>query len=82
MTCHLYDQFRQAMPNLDKLFIETIDGRKITYGEVETLSAQMANVLAQLGIKAGDRVAVQVEKSPDAILLYLACIRAGAIFLP
>ncbi len=82
MTCHLYDQFRQAMPNLDKLFIETIDGRKITYGEVETLSAQMANVLVQLGIKAGDRVAVQVEKSPDAILLYLACIRAGAIFLP
>jgi len=82
MTCHLYDQFRQAMPNLDKLFIETIDGRKITYGEVETLSAQMANVLVQLGITAGDRVAVQVEKSPDAILLYLACIRAGAIFLP
>jgi len=82
MTCHLYDQFRQAMPNLDKLFIETIDGRKITYGEVETVSAQMANVLVQLGITAGDRVAVQVEKSPDAILLYLACIRAGAIFLP
>ena len=82
MTCHLYDQFRQAMPNLDKVFIETLEGRKITYGDVESLSAQMANVLTQLGIKAGDRVAVQVDKSPDAILLYLACIRAGAIFLP
>ncbi|MEV9241998.1 AMP-binding protein, partial [Klebsiella pneumoniae] len=34
------------------------------------------------GVRPGDRVAVQVEKSPDAILLYLACVRAGAIFLP
>ena len=82
MSCHLYDQFRQAMPDLDKVFIETMDGRKITYGDVDSCSAQMANVLTELGVAIGDRIAVQVEKSPDAILLYLACIRAGAIFLP
>jgi malonyl-CoA/methylmalonyl-CoA synthetase len=42
----------------------------------------LANALRSLGVEPGDRVAAQVEKSPEAILLYLACLRAGAVFLP
>ncbi len=42
----------------------------------------MANALTGLGVQPGDRVAVQVEKSVQAIILYLATLRAGAVFLP
>jgi len=79
---HLYDTLRQNFPVLTKTFIETKEGEIITYGDVETRSARYANALVALGVKPGDRVAVQVEKSPAMIFLYLACARAGAIFLP
>ena len=46
------------------------------------LSGRMANALTGLGIKPGDRVAMQTEKSPSALALYLACLRVGALFLP
>src|SRR5262249_28855166 len=46
------------------------------------LSARYANVLRSKGVVIGDRVAAQVEKSPEAIILYLACLRVGAAFLP
>ena len=82
MPAYLYDLFRRAMPEAGKAFIENHDGRVITFGGVEAGSAQLANVLVSLGVVPGDRVAVQVEKSPEAILLYLACLRAGAVFLP
>jgi malonyl-CoA/methylmalonyl-CoA synthetase len=45
-------------------------------------SARYANALSALGCMPGDRVAVQVEKSPNALALYLACLRAGLCFLP
>lgn len=45
-------------------------------------TARLARALAALGVKPGDRVAAQVEKSPEMIMLYLACLRAGAVFLP
>lgn len=66
----------------DAVFIRTADGRTIRYGEAFSLSARYANVLRAKGVTAGDRVAVQVEKSPEALILYLACLRAGAVFLP
>jgi len=53
-----------------------------TYAGVAALSARYASALAELGLEAGDRVAVQVEKSPEALMLYLGAIRAGAVFLP
>ena len=82
MASHLYDHFVRAMRDPGKTFIENHDGRIVTFADVGERSAQMANVLRDLGVVAGDRVAVQVEKSPEAILLYLACVRAGAAFLP
>jgi malonyl-CoA/methylmalonyl-CoA synthetase len=57
-------------------------GRDCSYGEVRLLSARYAAALESLGIKPGDRVAAQLEKSPEALFLYLGCVRAGAVFLP
>ncbi len=58
------------------------DGRTLTYGEADETCARYASFLAGLGLRPGDRVAVQVEKSPEALLLYLACLRAGLVYLP
>ena len=82
MSNHLFDAFRSRMPAPGRLLMETDDGRSLTYGDMLARSAQLAHALLQLGVEPGDRVAVQVEKSPEALLLYLACVRAGAVFLP
>lgn len=62
--------------------LETQDGRYYSWDDVEHASARMANLLASLDLQAGARVAVQVEKSPEALILYLATIRAGYVYLP
>ncbi len=82
MASYLFDLITSRIPSTDKVFIETLDSRKITYGDLLDGSARFANALASLGVVPGDRVAVQVEKSPEAILLYLACLRTGGVFLP
>ena len=58
------------------------DGRVWTYGDIERASGRIANLIASLGLRPGDRIAVQVEKSAEALVLYLACLRAGMVFLP
>jgi len=80
MASHLLAQF-PVVPS-DRVFITTADGRVLTYGGLGALSARLAHALVALGVKPGDRVAAQVEKSPEAIALYLACVRAGAVWLP
>jgi len=81
MANHLFDAVRAAAAP-EAVFIETAEGRRWTYGDMLRLSGQFAHALARLGVTPGDRVAVQVEKSPEALMLYLACLRAGAIYLP
>ncbi|HEY2683806.1 MAG TPA: AMP-binding protein [Steroidobacteraceae bacterium] len=63
-------------------FLHTSDGREITYRALADQVARFAAALAQLGVMPGDRVAVQVEKSAEAVLLYLGCLWAGAVFVP
>jgi malonyl-CoA/methylmalonyl-CoA synthetase len=58
------------------------DGRVWTYGDIDRATGRMANLIVALGLKPGDRVAAQVEKTPEALVLYLAAIRAGMVFLP
>ncbi len=65
-----------------KVFIRNGDGRDFTYGGIWSLAGRMAGALRAAGIVPGDRIAVQVEKSPEAVVLFLACARAGAIYLP
>ena len=54
----------------------------LTYGELESRIAQGANLLRSYDVMPGDRVAVQIEKSLDGIIIYLAAVRIGAVFLP
>jgi len=82
MSNHLFDAFRGRVPAPQRLLMATDDRRSLTYGDMLARSAQLAHALVQSGVKPSDRVAVQVEKSPEAVLLYLACLRAGAVFLP
>jgi len=79
---HLFELIRARMPARDTRCLETETGAVLSYGDVLDRSGQYANALVRLGVSPGDRVAVQVEKSPEAMLLYLACVRAGAVFLP
>ena len=62
--------------------LEVPDGAVWTFADVEAESARFACLMRKLGVAPGDRVAVQVEKSPRALVLYLACLRAGAVYLP
>jgi malonyl-CoA/methylmalonyl-CoA synthetase len=65
-----------------KVAIETGAGRQYRFKDIRSITARFANALVSRGVKPGDRVAVQVEKSPEALFLYLACLRAGAAYLP
>nr|WP_026989439.1 malonyl-CoA synthase [Fodinicurvata sediminis] len=78
----LYTRLFSNQPDADKVFLETAEGRALTYAEIQAGAGRVANALVRLGVKPGDRVAVQVEKSPEALLLYLGTIRAGAVYLP
>lgn len=81
MANHLFDAIRAAAAR-EAVFIETAEGRRWTYGDMLEFSGRLAGALQGLGVTPGDRVAVQVEKSPEALMLYLACLRAGAVYLP
>ncbi|WP_048647354.1 malonate--CoA ligase [Nitratireductor soli] len=81
MNNHLFDAIRAAA-RPEAVFIETADGRIWTYGDMLAQSARLAGALRKLGVQPGDRVAAQVEKSPEALMLYLASVRAGAVYLP
>ncbi|MCO5731409.1 malonyl-CoA synthase [Rhizobium sp. SSA_523] len=81
MSNHLFDAIRKGV-QADAPFIETKTGQSFSYGDMLDLSGQLANALISLGVEPGDRVAVQVEKTPQALMLYLACVRAGAVYLP
>lgn len=65
-----------------KTAFELPDGRTVTYAALGGLVARMANALAAAGVGLGDRVTVQVEKSLPNAVLYLACLKAGAVFNP
>ena len=76
MNHNLFDTFAARMRERGNApFITTREGRYYSYQDALNESAQLAGALTSLGVNVGDRVAVQVDKSPEAILLYLACLR-------
>ena len=80
---NLFETFRARFPkDTAASFLTLQDGRVLTYGDLDAESARLANLMVRLGAVPGDRVAVQVEKSPAAVFLYVACLRAGLVFLP
>ena len=62
--------------------IDAGEGAWYSWDDVERASAMIANLLARLALPKGARIAVQVDKSPESVLLYLATLRAGHVFLP
>ena len=83
----LFVALRAAFPaDLDAIAVETAaaDGSPLlyTWRDLDHASARMANLLASLNLPEGSRIAVQVEKSVEAMVLYLATLRAGYVFLP
>jgi malonyl-CoA/methylmalonyl-CoA synthetase len=81
-NANLFSRLFDGLDNPARLAIETQDGAHISYGDLIARAGQMANVLVARGVKPGDRVAVQVEKSVANIVLYLGTVRAGAVYLP
>lgn len=80
---NLYSSFQVHFPSdLNKPLLETEAGVVYRYRDAEVESARLANFLTSFGLQPGDRVTVQVDKSPEALWLYLACLRAGFVFHP
>src|SRR6266446_9347717 len=65
-----------------RLFLRTPAGRQLSYEAPREHSARLASALMRRGVACGDRVAVRVEKSLEAVVLYVACLRMGAVFVP
>ena len=83
MNANLFSTLRRAYrPRLDSTFLRVPGGAPWTYRAIEARSAAMAGALRERGVAVGDRVVVQVDKSPDGVALYLACLHVGAVFLP
>jgi malonyl-CoA/methylmalonyl-CoA synthetase len=79
----LFAALRGAFPaDLNSIAIETDDGLYYSWRDIEQATAKLANLLVSLKLPEGSRIAVQVEKSVEAMLLYLATLRAGYVFLP
>ncbi len=79
---HLFDGLLQRRESDSRVLLRIPGGRDWSFAELVTLSGQLANLLIERGVQPGDRVMVQVDKSVEAIALYLAAVRAGAVFLP
>lgn len=83
MNANLYALFESRFPqDRTACCIETHDGLYYSWNDLDRATAKIANLLTGLNLPKGSRVAVQVEKSPEALMLYLATIRAGYVYLP
>ncbi len=83
VNSNLYVALRAGFPAAhDAIAVETEDGLCYSWRDLERASAMLANLLQALNLPAGARIAVQVDKSVEAMLLYLATLRAGFVYLP
>ncbi len=83
MNQSLFAEVGKHLPSdLSKPFIRTPDGGGYSYADMLRSTSQFAHALVELGVQPGDRVAVQVDKSPETVMLYLAVLRVGAVYLP
>jgi malonyl-CoA/methylmalonyl-CoA synthetase len=79
----MYAALRAAFPrDLDAAAVETDGGLVYSWRDLDRATAMLANLLRALALPDGSRIAVQVEKSVEAMMLYLATLRAGLVYLP
>lgn len=81
-THNFYQTLREAFPADRSSTAVYAAERNYSWREIDETSARLANWLCSLNIPEGSRIAVQVEKSVEAMMLYLATLRAGHVFLP
>jgi malonyl-CoA/methylmalonyl-CoA synthetase len=83
MSANLYERLAAGFPgDRSRPCFLLSDGAEISYGALEAGAAQVAGHLVALGVRPGDRVALQAEKSAAAVMVYLGTLKAGAVFLP
>src|SRR5918993_6030951 len=82
-NANLYAAIEKRFPtDLDSSCIETLEGLTYSWRDIHLASGCIANWLESLKLKRADRVAVQVDKSPECLMLYLATLRAGLVYVP
>ena len=80
---NLYTSYKEGFKNnLEGQFLYDDKGLNVTYRELDSETAKLANGLKKLGLSEGDRVTVQVDKCIEMVYLYLACVRSNIIFHP
>jgi malonyl-CoA/methylmalonyl-CoA synthetase len=79
---YLFDGLLAGRESDSSTLLNVPGGKSWSYADLVKLSGKLANLLLKQNVQPGDRIAVQVQKSVEAIALYLATIRAGAVFLP
>ena len=83
INANLYASFQQKfLQYADKIALTTVSGVEYSYHKLDSESARLAAFLTSRGLQPGDRITVQVQKSPQVLVLYLACLRAGFVFHP
>ncbi|NNM74169.1 AMP-binding protein [Enterovirga aerilata] len=82
MSDNLHELLLAAQDSPGRPVLRSDDGSTWTMGDIDRLSRQIAAVLRRRGVQRGDRLAVQLEKTPEAVCLYLASLQIGAIYLP
>jgi malonyl-CoA/methylmalonyl-CoA synthetase len=79
---NLFLRFAARLPAVDTVFLETAEGQEVTFAEILSRAGRVAAVLRARGVRPGDRVSVQAEKSVAGIGLYLGVLQAGAVYVP
>ena len=83
MSDNLYDLLASRFPaDRSRPCFQLPGGAAMTYGDFETRMGRAAAALRAAGVQPGDRIALQVEKSVEAVVIYLAVLKVGAVFLP
>lgn len=82
MANPLYDTLFGCHRGSGRTFLTRPDGMALSYDDFLDLAGRFANALVSLGLAPGDRLALQVRKSPEALALYAACVQSGVIILP
>jgi malonyl-CoA/methylmalonyl-CoA synthetase len=82
LNANLYTAFGFDSAKSSTVALETDAGTALTYGDMHRLSARLAHVVRSRGVGPGDRVVMQVAKSPEMLLLYLAVVRVGGVIVP
>ncbi len=82
MANPLYDELFGIHEGKTTPFLHLPDGQTLTHAAFLAMAGRIAHSITGLGLQPGDRVAAQIEKSPEALALYAACAQAGLVFLP